>query len=1126
MNDRVSAWLESLGLDHYQDTFQQNAITWDVLPELTDEDLTSLGVLLGHRKKILRAIAHLVEDSEGDRAAAQAVSAVEPFTPPSSSGEQAERRQLTVMFCDLVGSTALARRLDPEDVQKIVQRFLETCSHAIGQFHGYIAKYMGDGLLAYFGYPHAREHDAERAIHAGLAVLELVKALPREGPQEDDLAVRIGIATGHVLVGELIGERTARERSVFGETPNLAARLQSMAGPNQLIVDATTRRLVGNEFECVDCGAVALKGFDRPVQAWQVVGRNISVSRFESYRANRRSHFIGRESEIGLLLSRWREAMEGEGQVVLLSGEAGIGKSKLVWHLCEQLMEEPHRTIQFQCSPHHTNTALYPVIHALRRAIGVIGEDSLTNQLQTFKTFAGTYGMHDQTTVLILADLLSIPSGDEHSSLTISPDTRKELTLEALAQLLQNMSDRCPTLCVVEDAHWIDPTTMDVLTRVMARIPRMRVLLLITARPDFTPKWSELNHVMFLTLSRLSRRQSVELLVSTTGGKVLPLEVEHTILAKTEGVPLYVEELTDSVVKSGFLIEETHGYRLKAPLTDFPIPDSLQALLTERIDRLGLAKEIAQIGAALGREFSYELLRELVDVAEREVQHALSVLAVSGLIVQEGEIPLAHYVFRHALIQDAAYGMLSKASRRLLHLRITQALECTFAERTTREPALLAHHYEQAESMSSAIKYWFLAAQRDAARSAHIEALHHFDKALALLARVPQDSERYGLELDLLIVRGRTIISLRGGGADEVEHNYRRAKELSRGNHKPVQHFFATWGLWIFHLVRGQLATAGVLAEELLSLAHLHPHQDLQVRAHSSMGWTSFFLGRFDEAKTYLRTTISLHDSHKMPFTQEGGISARTILARTLWILGEVDQVEALGQEAVGMARELGHPFTLAFALTAVSSVYATLRDTAHALSFAEEAIVVSTKYSFEGPLAWATSVQGWARLEMGNEEGLTWLLKGIAAAREAKACLDETHTLALLAGVYLKKKRIDEGLGVIEEALALVHSQGETCWHAELLRLKGELFLAQSNHLASAAEQCFVEAIDIAQVQQATMLELRATMSLARLWRQQEKSDLGKQTLGLIRSKFGEHCANPDVIEAQALLDQLAVVS
>lgn len=1131
MNDPVSAWLTDLGLEHYQEAFAQHAITWDVLPELTDEDLTSLGVLLGHRKKLRRAIAQLVQQGVGDPTASQAIRSAQP-SPPSISRNQAERRQLTVMFCDLVGSTALASRLDPEELQPIIRRFLDACSHAVGRGHGYIAKYMGDGLLAYFGYPHAHEHDAERAIHAGLAVLELVKALPLEGGGEQNIAVRIGIATGHVLVGELIGTDTVQERSVFGETPNLAARLQSLAAPNQLIVDMTTKQLVGNEFDFADCGAVALKGFDLPVQAWQVVGRNVSVSRFESYRADRRANFIGRESEIALLLTRWREAVEGEGRVVFLSGEAGIGKSKLVWQLGAELTAERHHTIQLQCSPHHTKAALYPVINHLRWAFGLTSEDSPATRLEKLKAFAADNGLHDPTRLSVLGDLFSIPGGELSLTMPLSPDKRKELVLDALVQLLRNRAERCPTLCIVEDIHWIDPTSMELLTRVISSIQRVSALLVITARPDFQPGWLGLNHVMVLTLSRLSRRESADLLASATGGKALPPEVTETILAKTEGVPLYVEELVDSVIKSGFLIEGHDAFSLKAPLTDFPIPDSLQALLTERIDRLGLAKEVAQIGAALGREFAYELLRELVDVAERELEPALHALSKSGLIVEEGEGALAKYVFRHALIQDAAYGMLPKASRRTLHSRIAQVLESKFAERTAREPELLAHHYEQAELIRPAITYWFLAAQRDAARSACIEALYHFDKALDLVARVPQDSERTSLELDFLVARGPVIVSLKGYAADETEHNYSRLEELSQSSNNPEHYFLALWGLWIFHLVRGSLITAGDLADRLLRWAHHHQNQEFLVRAHTAMGTTYSFHGRFVEAKRHFGTAKAVfssarsapktHQSQPLGYIAEPGIAARIMTARALLMSGEVDQVEVLVQEALGMARKLEHPFTLAFALATAPWVYSILRDAGRTLILAEEGITLSTKYSFEVPLAYLTFFQGWAMDTMEKDEGLARILVGLSAVRATKASLNSTHMLALLAEVYLRKKRIDEGLGVIDEAFTLVHAQGETCWHAELYRLKGELLLAQSKRCISVAEQCFVEAMEIAQSQQAMLLELRAAMSLARLLEKQNKLDMAKGTLSSVYSRFGAHGANPDLADARALLDRL----
>lgn len=1129
MDDRVSAWLDSLGLDHYRETFQQNAITWDVLPELNDSDLASLGVVLGHRKRLLRAIAHLPQKADSDGLQTVPLATDPEATPFPSGREQAERRQLTVMFCDLVGSTALARRVDPEDLQASIRRFHDTCGEAISRFNGYIAKYMGDGLLVYFGYPQAHEHDAEHAVHAGLAVLELVKALPREQypDQEFEIAARIGIATGPVIVGELIGQDTAKERSVFGETPNLASRLQGLAAPNQVIVDSVTKRLVGGEFECADGGTVSLKGFETPVRVWQVLSVKPSASRFESYRSGRLADFIGREHETALLLGRWREAVDGEGQVVLLCGEAGIGKSRLVRYLRDRLTGDRYETIQSQCSPHHTNTALYPVVTYLRQAAGLAAEDSVPTQRHKLDTLVINSGLDDRVTVALLADLLSIRGDERYQLPNVSPDKRKDMTLETLVQYLQRLADRSPVLLIVEDAHWLDPTTLDLMTRIIDRIRQMRVLLLITFRPDFRPVWAEYSHVTLLTLNRLPRRQSAELIATMTGGKVLPQEVQQAILAKTDGVPLYIEELTENLLETGLLSEGTDSFTLKAPLKDMVIPDSLQALLMERVDRLGPVKEIVQIGAAIGREFTYELLRAIVEITDGQLYSALDRFVASGLILQEGERPLSRYRFKHMLVQEAAYNTLSKKSRRLLHARIAKTLEEKFAERVRLEPELLAYHFEQAGLTSPAITYWRLAARRDADRSANIEALNHFNRALTLLKELPVDTERDALELELLIARGAPMVTVKGYASQEIERNYLRAKELSQANSDSGHHFLAVWGLWVFHLVRGPLATACDLAEHLLSLAQREHNPDMLIRAHESVGSTYSFLGRFNEAKAHLLAAKSLYDpvrhrSQALPYTQDPGITARTMLARALWILGEVDQVEALSREAIGMARELEHPFTLAFTLTTVAWTYSTLRDTEQTLHLTEEAIALSTKYSFEVPLAWATSLQGWALAEKGDEQGLGRLVKGLSATQAAGASLNNTFTLALLAEIYLRQQRIDEGLGALSEAQKLVCSQGECCWQAELLRLKGELLLAQSEPSVSVAEQCFAEALKIAQDQHASMLELRAAVSMAKLLRKLNRLDAAKPVLHSICSRFQERAANSDLMEARNVLAQL----
>ncbi len=1130
MNDRVSEWLDNLDLGIYRESFQRNAITWDVLPELNEGDLEALGVLLGHRKKILRAIVQLLQSAEVMGPGSIPVGVINEEQPSRLEWDQAERRQLTVMFCDLVDSTALSSRLDPEDLQDVIRRFLDACSQAISRLNGYIAKYMGDGMLVYFGYPHAHENDAERAVHAGLTILDTVRALNRDNPhpQFDMMAARIGIATGQVVVGELMGQDIAKERSVFGKTPNLAARLQALAKPGQLIIDPATKRLVGNEFEFLDLGALSLKGLGTPVQAWQVLSIRLSASRFESYRPSHLAKFVGREQEISLLLGRWREAVSGEGQVVLLSGEAGIGKSRIARSLCDRLEDEWYQTIQFQCSPYHTNTALYPAINFLRQAAGLASNDSAQAQLDKLDAMAIESGIDSQETISLLADLLSIRGDHRYPLLNVSSEKRKDMTLEALVHYLQRLADRCPLLFTMEDAHWLDPTTQELMTRIIGRIRQMRVLLLITSRPHFKPVWSEYSYVTSLTLSRLPRRHSAELVATMSGGKALPPEVQQAILAKADGIPLYIETLTENVLGSGLLTEGNNSFTLKVPLKGLPIPDSLQALLMERVDRLGSAKEIVQTGAAIGREFTYELLRATVEVPDSELRNALDLFVASGLVLQEGEIPLATYSFKHALVQEAAYSTLPKKPRRALHARIAKTLESRFLERVNMEPELLAYHYEQAGLTGPAVDYWHRAARRDAEQSANIEALNHFNRALDLLKELPQGSERNALELELLLARGVPLLSVKGYASDEMEHNYQRAKDLLSRHSSSVHQFIAIRGLWAFHLVRGHLANARGLAEDLLALAHREQSSDLLIEAYHALGVTYFFLGRFDEARTHLFSAKSLDDPNRQRsqvffFGQDPGITARAFLARTFWILGEIEHVEPLALEAIGLARALEHPFTMVFALTSLSWIYSTLRNAKKTQELSDEAIAISTPYSFELGLAWATAYQGWALAEIGQEEGLAKLINGISATQATGAITNNTSTLALLAEIYLRRNRIDEGLAAIEEAQKIAVTGGELFWQAELLRLKGELLLGQSDQPVQEAEECLCEALKIAQDQHATMFELRAATSLAKLWRKLNKADDAKRILNAVYSKFKEQRGdNLDLIEAKTVLEQL----
>jgi predicted ATPase len=858
-----------------------------------------------------------------------------------------------------------------------------------------------------------------------------------------------------------------------------------------------------------------------------VLRLRVSASRFESYRASHLTNFVGREQEIALLLGRWHEAVDGEGQVVLLCGEAGIGKSRIASRLCDRLTKERYQTMQFQCSPYHTNTAFYPAISFLRQAAGLTSQDSAQAQREKLDTMARESGIENQDTVSLLADLLSIQGDHRDPPLTVSSETRKDMTLEALVQYLERRAERSPVLFILEDAHWLDPTTRDLMTRIIGRIRQMRVLLLITFRPEFKPVWADYSYVTSLTLSRLPRRQSAELVTAMTGGKALPLEVQQAILAKADGVPLYIEALTENVLESGLLAEGNDAFTVTGTLNELPIPDSLHALLMERVDRLGPAKDIVQTGAAIGREFTYELLQATVEVMDSQLKKALDLCVASGLVFQEGEIPLATYHFKHALVQDAAYSTLPKKSRRVLHARIAHTLERRFAERVTREPELLAYHYEQAGLTSQAVEYWHRAARRDAERSANIEALNHFNRALDVLKDLPQGSERNAMELELLIGRGSPMLTVKGYASDDMGENYRRAKDLLQETSGSVHQFLAIKGLWVFHLVRGQIAKACSLAENLLSLATQEQISDLLIDAHHLSGSTYFFLGRFDEAKHHLLTAISLDDPNQhrslaLRYGQDPGITARSLLARTLWILGEVEQADTLALEAIRMARAAEHPYTRVFTLISLSWIYSTIHNAKRTLELADEAIALSTQYSFELGLAWATNSQGWALAENGREESLEKLRQGLSATRATGANLNNTFTLALLAEIYSRHNRIDEGLAAIEEAQTLAVTGGELFWHAELLRLKGELLLAQSDPSVQAAEQCFGEALKIAHDQHATMLELRAATSLARLWKKLNKLYEAKRTLNAVYSRFTEGVDNRDVIEAKTVLDQL----
>ena len=829
----IAAWLHDLGLERYVPAFRDNEIDWDVLPKLTAEDLKDLGVVLGgHRRMLLDAIAAL-----GAR-----VPAVMTATPRGSPATaDAERRQLTVMFCDLVGSTALSTRFDPEDLRQLIGDYHRVVADTIGRFDGFVAKYMGDGVLLYFGYPQAHEDDAERAVRAGLAVIEAVGRLATPEP----LNVRLGIATGLAVVGDLIGEGAAQERGVVGETPNLAARLQGLAAPDTMVIGDATRRQIGGLFDLEDLGARQLAGFSEPQHAWRVLSESGAVSRFEALRSEE-TPLVGRDEEVELLIRRWQQVKSGEGRVVLITGEPGIGKSRLIAALSEHIGAEPHTRLRYFCSPHHQNSALYPFITQLERAAGFARGDTVDAWLGKLRALLAPGTQNDDDLTLV-SELLSLPSGA--ADLNLSPQRKREKLFEALLNQLAAEARRRPVLMVFEDAHWIDPTSRELLDLTVDRVRRLPVLLMITFRPEFQPPWGGRSHVTSMALNRLGERDREALVQKLAGNVVLATDVVAEIVERTDGVPLFVEELTKAVVESAGQGGRVAAVLATTSLAALSVPATLHASLMARLDRLGMVpKAIAQIGAVLGREFAYELIEPVAQRDERELQAALGQLVEAGLLFCRGTAPHAIYLFKHALVQDAAYSTMLRVRRQELHARVAKALEKHFADLVGRQPELLAHHLTAAGNTERAVDQWLLAGRHAAARSAHLEAIRHFERGLATLVSLAEGPARDGREIELQLARGLSLFTTKGFTAAEATQAYRRAHELAEQQGNASQQFVAVYGLWQSSVGSGRVVDAHRLSGHMLRLTTDATDDGLRLQAHHSAWTTCLFAG--DPAST------------------------------------------------------------------------------------------------------------------------------------------------------------------------------------------------------------------------------------------------------------------------------------
>jgi class 3 adenylate cyclase/predicted ATPase len=1119
----LRGWLRSLGLERYEAAFRENEIDETVLPSLTAEDLKDLGVgIVGHRRKFLDAIAALRTDATAKATSGDAVS-----SPPSE--DRAERRQVTVMFSDLVGSTALSARMDPEDLREIISAYQKCVADTVQRFGGFVAKYMGDGVLAYFGYPQAHEDDAERAVRSGLELVAAVGGLKIHAP----LQTRVGIATGLVVVGDLIGSGASQEKAIVGETPNLAARLQSIAEPNSVVIADGTRRLVGNLFELQDLGAQDLKGIAGPVRAWTALRPASVESRFDALHSSGLTQLVGREEELELLLRRWSKAKGGRGQVVLLSGEPGIGKSRLTAALLERLAAEPHTRLRYFCTPQHTDSALYPIISQMERAAGFAHDDTAEEKLDKLDNLLAQSSTPRQDVALI-AEMLSLPNDGRYPTLELAAQQRRQKTLEALTAQQEALSRSNPVLMIFEDAHWADPTSLEAFGRAVDRIRTLGVLLIVTYRPEFEPPWVGRPHVTALILNRLGEREIAAIIESITGNKLLSPSVRQDIIERTDGIPLFVEEMTKAVLEA-----ETEGEggqtTARIPPPAQAVPASLHASLIARLDRLGDAKDVTQIGAAIGREFSHPLLEAVASKPEAELASALDRLITAGLLFRQGVPPHASYLFKHALVQDAAYGTLLREPRRALHARIAETLESRFAEIAESRPELLARHCTEAGLIEKAASLWGKAGQRSLERSALVEAVAQLTRALEQIWDLPATPALRREQIRFQVGLSNALMYTKGFAAPETKASLDRARSfidqaeaLGEPPEDQLLLLSVLYGFWVADRTAFNGDVVLELAAQFLTLAEKHGTTAPLMIGHRLMGVSLMLTGNIAQGRRHLDEAVALYDRAEhlqlaTRFGHDAGVLALCHRALSLWILGYADAALADADRSIMDARDVGQAPALMVGLciTSVTHILCGNRSAVDAQS--DEVISLASE---KGSPIW----NGFGMINKGCASALSgdtadavqMISSGIGAWRSTGSTCWLPWYLSYLGIAYAELHRFDDAWRCIGEAVTAAETTKESWSEAEINRIAGEIALRSPERDAAKAQAYFERALAVARKQQAKSWELRGAMSMARLWRDQGKPKQARELLAPVYGWFTEGFDTRDLKEAKALLDEL----
>ena len=1118
----IGGWLRSLGLGQYETVFRENEIDGTVLPGLTAEDLKELGVAaLGHRRKLLDAIAALrAEESR------KTPSIIVAPTTDTTTENRAERRQVTVMFSDLVGSTALSARMDPEDLREVISAYQKCVAETVRRFGGFVAKYMGDGVLVYFGYPQAHEDDAERAVRAGLELIQAVGAL--KAPVS--LQTRVGIATGLVVVGDLIGSGEAQERGIVGETPNLAARLQGIADPNTVVIAESTRKLLGNLFELEDLGAKDLKGIAGPLRAWAALRTSSAEGRFEALHASGLTELVGREEELELLLRRWSKAKTGEGQVVLLSGEAGIGKSRLTAALLERVTTEPHTRLRYFCSPQHTDGAFYPIISQMERAAGLVHDDTAQVKLDKLDAVLAQTSTFTQDAALF-AEMLSLPNDGRYPALDLTPEQRRQKTLAALVAQTEALTRQTPVLMIFEDAHWTDPTSLELFGRAADRIASLRVLLIVTFRPEFAPPWIGRPHVTALTINRLAQRDIDAMIDGVVGNKLLAASIRQDIIERTDGIPLFVEEMTKAVLEAAS--QGAAEYTAAAvPSPALAVPASLHASLMARLDRLGPAKEVAQIGATIGREFSHALLAAVARKPEAELASALDRLIAAGLL------------FRQACrrMRPTYSSMPSSRTRPMARCcashdaRFAEILETQFAEIAENQPELLARHCTEAGLIEKAALLWGKAGQRSLQRSALVEAAEQLTRALDQIACLPSSPLLRGEQIKLQVALITPLIHVKGYAAAETKAATERANLLIEQAEKrgepvddPLLLFSVLYSFWVANYIGFDGNALRELGTQFLRLAEKQGTTVPLMIAHRIMGITLFCTGDIAQGRAHSDKAFAFYDpnTHRalaIRFGQDPGVSILTYRGFAQWVLGNPDAALRDAERALKDAREVGQAASLMYALNHTCFIHVTcgIYDQANAeidelISLAEEK--ASAFWRALGMLhrGYLTALTGTAA------EAANTITTALTVFRPTGSRLWVSFYSAHLSYARAKLGQFEEASRCIDEAMGTIKTTKEKWYEAEMCRIAGEIALLSPQLGVASAETHFERALAIARQQQAKSWELRAAMSMARLWRDQGKRDEARDLLAPVYGWFTEGFDTLDLKDAKALLVELS---